>query len=83
MPPRKSGVVPPHSKAGEAPAVKAALSVRAASSGKAAGRFGVRRQDAAFSLWKAPEKLLASAWAAPFGKMWADISALGEGRESR
>jgi hypothetical protein len=44
-PPKKSGVVPPHSKAGEAPAVAQEASGRSASSGKAAGRFGAFREN--------------------------------------
>jgi len=46
-PPKKGGVVPPHSKAGEAPAVAPAISGWSVSRGKAAGRLGVRRHDAA------------------------------------
>ena len=51
-----SGVVPPQSKAGEAPAARPAVPQKGRVQRRAAGRFGVRRHDAAFSPGKVTEK---------------------------
>ena len=74
-PQKKSGVVPPHSKAGEAPAVAEATSGRSASSGKAAGRFGVRRHDAAFSSRTASGSRFRAVARPTPEKMWTKIRA--------